>query len=385
MSSSGRGIVIVGDSIAGCTAARELRARGHGGPLTMIGADADGCYARPSLSKHVLKGEAAEAETWDLSDLDITTIGDRAVSVDTETRTVSTAGGTHVPYDSLIVASGAAARRLAGPDQAGETVLRTFDDVRALRPKLEAARAAIIIGAGFLGMEVASACVSRGIEVTVVDVDPPLKRLLGSFLSEAISARAEDASVRFVRTESPVSLSGSPVTGVEFAGRTLEADLVVTCAGDVPETAWLAGAGIADDRGVAIDERCATACSGVFAAGDVAYSRTGPGRAPFWSNAVAQGKVAAASALGLEPACAPTDDYFWTEILGLSIKVVGPLPLDGKPTVLEGSVEQGSALLQWNHRDGRTTVVAFGIKKPVGLLRRLARGSAAATNQGIHS
>ncbi|MDV6260104.1 NAD(P)/FAD-dependent oxidoreductase [Rhodococcoides yunnanense] len=379
MSSSGRRIVVVGDSIAGCTAARELRARGHDGPLTMIGADADGCYARPPLSKHVLKGEAAEAETWDLSDLDITTIADRAASVDTETHTVATAAGTDVPYDSLIVATGAAARRIALPGQTGETVLRTFDDVRALRPKLDAARTAIVVGAGFLGMEVTSACVARGIAVTVVDVDPPLKRLLGTYLSDAIAARAEAASVQFLRAESPVSLAGNPVTGIEVAGRTLDADLVVTCAGDVPETEWLDGTGIADARGVAIDERCATALPDVFAAGDVAYSRSGSGRAPFWSNAVAQGKVAAASALGLEPTCAPTDDYFWTEIPGLSIKVVGPLPLQGEPTVLEGSVDDGSALLQWNHEDGRTTIVAYGMKKAVGLLRRLARDNAIPT------
>ncbi|MEK8073633.1 NAD(P)/FAD-dependent oxidoreductase [Rhodococcoides navarretei] len=379
MSSSGRRIVIVGDSIAACTAARELRARGHKGSLTMIGADADGCYARPPLSKHVLKGEAVEAETWDLCDLDITTIVDRAVSTDTENRIVTTAAGTDVPYDRLIVATGAAARRIAAPDQAGETVLRTFDDVRSLRPRLDAAQTAIVVGAGFLGMEVASACAARGIAVTVVDVDPPLQRLLGSFLSDAIVARAEASSVQFVRTNAPVALVGEPVTGIEFADTKLAADVVVTCAGDVPQTDWLDGAGIADRIGVGVDYLCATAIPGVFAAGDVAYARAASRRAPFWSNAVAQGKVAAASALGLEPTCAPTDDYFWTEILGLSIKVVGPLPLQGEPTVLEGSVDDGSALLQWNHEDGRATIVAYGMKKAVGLLRKLARNNGVPT------
>ncbi|MBY4401837.1 FAD-dependent oxidoreductase [Rhodococcus fascians] len=379
MSSLDSRIVVVGDSIAACTAVRELRSRGHEGPLTMIGADVDGCYARPPLSKHVLKGEAAQAETWDLSDLGLETIGDRAVSVDTDAHVVTTADGTHVPYDRLIVATGAAARRIAAPGQTGEAVLRTFDDVRALRPKLDAAQTVIVVGAGFLGMEVASACVSRGITVTVVDVDPPLTRLLGPYLSDAIAARAEASSVEFLRADSPVTLTGNPVTGIEFAGRTLDADLVVTCAGDVPETQWLNGSDVADDRGVAVDERCITAVPDVFAAGDVAYSRAGSGRAPFWSNAVAQGKVAAASALGLEPTCAPTDDYFWTEILGLSIKVVGPLPLQGEPTVLEGSVDDGSALLQWQHEDGRTTVVAYGMKKAVGLLRKLARNNAVPT------
>ncbi|WP_128644617.1 NAD(P)/FAD-dependent oxidoreductase [Rhodococcus sp. BS-15] len=379
MSAADRRIVVVGDSIAGCTAVRELRARGHQGPITMIGADDDGCYARPPLSKHVLKGEAAEAETWDLSDLGITAIVDPAVSMDTTRRLVTTTAGIDVPYDALIVATGASARRIAGPDQAGESVLRTFADVRALRSTLDEASTAVVVGAGFLGMEVASACAARGIAVTVVDVDPPLQRLLGSFLSDAIVARAQAASVEFVRADAPVTLVGDPVAGIEFADRTLTADLVVTCAGDEPQTSWLDGAGIADRLGVGIDYRCATTIPGIFAAGDVAYSRTASRRAPFWSNAVAQGKVAAASALGVEPTCPPTDDYFWTEILGLSIKVVGPLPLQGDPTVLEGSVDDGSALLQWTHEDGRTTIVAFGIKKPVGLLRRLARENTVST------
>ena len=379
MTSVARSIVIVGDSIAGCTAARELRARGHAGPLIMIGADPDGCYARPPLSKHVLKDGAAKAETWDLSDLELTTIVDRAVSVDTEARTITTAVGTEISYDALIVATGAAARRIAGPDQSGETVLRTFADVRALRPTLDEARTAIVVGAGFLGMEVASACAARGIAVTVVDIDPPLKRLLGPFLSDAIVAGAAAASVEFVQAESPVALTGDRVVGIKIADRILTADLVVTCAGDVPETGWLDGSGIADGRGVAIDDLCATAVPNVFAAGDVTYSRAASSRAPFWSNAVAQGKVAAASALGLEPTCPPTDDYFWTEILGLSIKVVGPLPLLGEPAVIEGSIADGSALLQWSHDDGHTTIVAFGIKKSVGLLRRLARETAIPT------
>jgi len=379
VTSVARSIVIVGDSIAGCTAARELRARGHAGPLIMIGADPDGCYARPPLSKHVLKDGAAKAETWDLSDLELTTIVDRAVSVDTEARTITTAVGTEISYDALIVATGAAARRIAGPDQSGETVLRTFADVRALRPTLDEARTAIVVGAGFLGMEVASACAARGIAVTVVDIDPPLKRLLGPFLSDAIVARAAAASVEFVQAESPVALTGDRVVGIKIADRILTADLVVTCAGDVPETGWLDGSGIADGRGVAIDDLCATAVPNVFAAGDVTYSRAASSRAPFWSNAVAQGKVAAASALGLEPTCPPTDDYFWTEILGLSIKVVGPLPLLGEPAVIEGSIADGSALLQWSHDDGHTTIVAFGIKKSVGLLRRLARETAIPT------
>ncbi len=243
---------------------------------------------------------------------------------------------------------------------------------------MDAAESAIVVGGGFLGMEVASACAARGVATTVVDVDPPLRRLLGPFLSEAVVARATERSWTFRQAESPVELVGDPVHGVRIDGEVLTADLVVTCAGEVPSTEWLAGSGIADRSGICIDDRCTTSRPDIFAAGDVTWFRGSDGtprRSPFWSNAIAQGKVAAASALGVEPRCRPTDDYFWTEVAGLSIKVVGPLPLTGEPTVVEGSVEDGSALLEWQHDDGRKTVVAYGIKKAVGVLRRRAAAS----------
>jgi 3-phenylpropionate/trans-cinnamate dioxygenase ferredoxin reductase subunit len=374
-SSAAQRIVIVGDSIAGCTAARELRALGHDGSITMISADPDGSYARPPLSKRVLAEGIEASDAWNLSDLDVTTVAARAVGVDTDQRRISISGGDPVDYDALIVATGAHARRLAAPGQGGELVVRTLADAAALRERLDTATSAVVVGAGFLGMEVASACAARQIPVTVVDVDPPLRRILGPFLSEAIVERAAARSVQFRRVREPVELVGDPVGAVRIDGDDLAADLIVTCAGEVPGTQWLDGTAVADDCGVGVDDRCATSVPAVYAAGDVAWLRGTDGpprRTPFWSNAIAQGRVAAASALGVQPRCAPMDDYFWTEVLGLSIKVVGPLPLSGAPTVLEGSVEDGSALLEWTHDDGRKTIVAYGRKKAVGVLRRMA-------------
>ncbi|WP_308251529.1 NAD(P)/FAD-dependent oxidoreductase [Rhodococcoides kroppenstedtii] len=370
-----RHIVIVGDSIAGCTAVRELRALGHDGRITMIAGDPDGAYARPPLSKRVLAEGVESSDRWDLSDLSVTTIAARAVGLDPDARVVTIDRDESVSFDVLIVATGADARRLAAPGQSGENVVRTLADAASVRERIAAAQSAIVVGGGFLGMEVASACVAHGVPTTVVDVDPPLQRLLGPFLSEAILARATERSVAFRRAGSPVELVGDPVEGVRIDGDVLAADLVVTCAGEVPGTDWLAGTGLADRSGIRIDTRCATSLPGIYAAGDVTCFREedgAPGRSPFWSNAIAQGKVAAASALGVAPRCEPTDDYFWTEVAGLAIKVVGPLPLAGAPTVLEGSVEDGSALLEWRHDDGRKTVVAYGIRKAVGLLRRRA-------------
>ncbi|WP_037321385.1 NAD(P)/FAD-dependent oxidoreductase [Amycolatopsis orientalis] len=368
-------IVVAGESIAGITAARELRELGHTGPITLIGAEDRGAYARPPLSKAVLKDDSSDSTLgYRLDGFDIDLVRSPAVTADVDRRVVATANGQEIGYDALIITTGARARRIAAPGQRGETVLRTLDDARRLRTRLDAARSAVVVGAGFLGMEIVSACVARGIPVTVVDVDPPLRRILGPFVSEAITTRAEEHGVRVVVTPGPATLAGDPVDGVRLAdGTVLTADLVVTCCGEVPNTDWLAGTGLADSLGVGIDPACATAVPGVFAAGDVTCLRAGRGsRTPFWSTAVAQGKAAAASALMLDPAGPPLDDYFWTEILGLSIKVVGPLPPPGEPDLVEGSVPGGSALLTWLRENGQCTVIAYGKRIPVPKLRALA-------------
>ncbi|NEE20208.1 FAD-dependent oxidoreductase [Streptomyces sp. SID7499] len=376
-----RSVLIVGESLAGITAARHLRALGHTGPLTIIGAEEHGAYSRPPLSKAVLTGPTADHTLGlALDGLDAEVIRSPAVTADTRRRTVTTADARQIGYDALIVATGADARRLAAPRQRGELVLRTLDDARLLRARLADAGSAIVIGAGFLGMEVAGACAARGIPVTVVDADQPLERSFGGWLSATITARAAAHGIRFIRTTGFATLTGDPVGGVALPdGTELTADLVITCAGEVPSVGWLAGTGLADRLGVGIDAACATAVPGVFAAGDVTYLRgdgTRPDRrAPFWSNAVAQGRAAAASALGLPAPGPPQDDYFWTEIAGLAVKAVGPVPVIGEPTSVQGSVADGHALLTWSHPDGTSTVVAYGLRKPVAALRALAATS----------
>lgn len=375
-----RSVVIVGESIAGITVARTLRGHGYDEPIRMIGADPRGAYARPPLSKDALRDPGAGAEPglpYAYADLGLDITRSPAVRLDVAARQVITSSADIVGFDALVIATGARPRRLATPAQKGELVLRDADDACALRHRLATASTAIVVGAGFLGMEVASACVDRGVAVTVVDVDPPLQRLLGGFLSERISSRATDHGVRLVRATGPVRLAGNPVRGVVLpSGTTLPADVVVSCVGDVPATGWLAGSGLADELGVPVDERCATSETGIYAAGDVAYVRTDcdhPARAPFWSNAVAQGKVAASSVLGIAPTCEPRDDYFWTEILELPIKVVGPLPVSGEPTSIDGAIASGDALLRWEHEDGHVTVVAYGRRVSVPRLRAMAR------------
>ncbi|MGW1751752.1 NAD(P)/FAD-dependent oxidoreductase [Streptomyces sp. NPDC002092] len=379
--SAPRSVLVVGESLAGTTAARHLRTLGHTGPVTVIGAEEHGAYSRPPLSKAVLKDPAADdALGPTLDGLDVDVIRWAAVAADTRRRIVTTAGGREVDYDVLIVATGADARRIAAPGQRGELVLRTLDDARLLRDRLAHAGSAIVVGAGFLGMEVASACAARGIPVTVVDADRPLERVLGGYLSAALITHASAHGIRFVQATGFATLTGDPVNGVLLPdGCELTADLVVTCAGEVPCTDWLAGTGLADRLGVGVDHACATTVPGVFAAGDVTYLRsdgTRPDRRrPFWSNAVAQGRTAAASALGLPPSGPSHDDYFWTEVAGLAVKIVGRLPLIGEPAMVQGSVADGRALLTWSHADGTATAVAYGLRKPVVALRNLAATS----------
>lgn len=227
--------------------------------------------------------------------LDIGIVRSAATAADTGRRTVTTTDGREFGYDALIIATGAGARRLATPGRRGELVLRTLDDARLLRSRLETAASAIVVGAGFLGMEVASACAARGIPVSVVDVDRPLERILGGYLSAAITEHAESYGIRCVSASGFAALAGDPVHGVALPGDgELTADLVVTCAGETPSTDWPAGTGLADQLGVGIDHTCATLEPGVYAAGDLTYLRadeTGPDRrAPFWSNALAQGR-----------------------------------------------------------------------------------------------
>ncbi|MBO2447671.1 FAD-dependent oxidoreductase [Actinomadura barringtoniae] len=369
-----RSIAVVGESLAGVTAARELRRLGHRGELAIIGDECHGAYNRPPLSKQVLDtGRAYEAPALAVDGIDAVVVRDTAVGLDLDRKRVRLASGGSRPFDIAVVATGASARRLAGPGQRGEIVLRTLDDARRIRELLRTAASAVVVGGGFLGMEVVSACVRSGVAVTVVDVEPPLRRLLGPFLSSLALDRAKAAGVRVRVDPGGVTMLGDPVRGVRFGdGGTLTADLVVTCAGDVANTSWLGGSGLEIAGGVVIDETGRTGHPDVYAAGDVVTVRTGGGlaRRPFWSNAARQGRVAAHGILGAPGSPPVFDDYFWTEILGGTIKIIGTLPPPGEPQILEGDLERG-AVLCWPGSE-TPTVVAWNLKRPLPRLRALA-------------
>ncbi|MFI7589938.1 NAD(P)/FAD-dependent oxidoreductase [Spongisporangium articulatum] len=360
-------VVIVGGSTAGLATARELRDLGHDGPLTVVSDEAEPGYQRPPLSKRGLREELPPADAAAGLDLEVVlgTATGLAPSV------VELAGGRTLPFDRLVIATGARPRRLAAPGQTGELVLRSREDAADLRAALARASSAIVVGAGFLGMEVAGACLAHGLAVTVVDVDRPLERLLGGFVSRLVQDRLAAAGGRFLRGRA--TLLGSPVNGVDVDGgrARLSADVVVTCVGDVPNVKWLAGSGVHLADGVVVDGRGRTNLPSVFAAGDVVCAAWGGNltRRPFWANAMTQGRLVAHSLLGLETPVPLWDDYFWTEVMGCAVKVTGPTPLAGEPDAVEGTPEEG-ALFRWDGPHG-PTLVAWGHRLSAARLRRL--------------
>ena len=371
-----RRVVVVGGSIAGATAAAHLRSEGYDGELVMLSEERSRPYSRVPLSKGVLAGTqpAHTALLGDLPDDVELRCGTRGRALDLARRVVVLDGGGEVPYDGLVVATGGQARRIAAHGQRGEHVVRTLDDVAAITAALEAARTAVVVGAGFLGMEVASTLRHHGLAVTVVDREPPLQRVLGPWLAGVLTARAVAAGVDLVTAPEGVRLVGDPVTAVSWApGQQLAADLVVTAAGDLPSTGWLESSGLRLQGGVVVDAWC-RAADGVVAAGDVTAVEAVPGqyrRTPHWSNAVSQARAAARSLLDPGAPRWEPDHYFWTEQFGVSTKVAGHLPLSGDPEVVEGDPGEPSALLRW-HSGGQVIAAAtVGRRFPVARLKAM--------------
>ena len=285
-------------------------------------------------------------------------------------------------YDGLVIATGSRARRLGHPGQ-DERVLRSYGDCARLRDDLAGASSVLVVGGGFLGMEIASTARALGKDVTVVDLAPPLDRLLGAVVGGHVRSVAAQSGVRIVVTDGGVRLLGAPTpTGVELIdGTRLEADLVVSAVGDVPNVEWLAGSGVQVHGGIVVDQHCRVA-PGVVAAGDITVVSGGDGeltRSPHWTNAVDQARAAVRALLhGSGAAPYRPSQYCWTEQFGLDVKMVGDLDPQGEPAVLDGSLDQGSALLAWPDAVAPRSVIAVNHRTPPVKLKRLLRPTAEA-------
>jgi NADPH-dependent 2,4-dienoyl-CoA reductase/sulfur reductase-like enzyme len=370
-------IVIVGGGAAGVAAAETLRQEGYVGRLMLLCAEAELPYDRPPLSKQVLtgawdSGRTRLREAGHYADLGIRLVPGQASGLDTAARTVLLQDGCQLGYDHLVIATGVRPRFLpAGHDLAGVHVLRSVGDATALRDAFAASASVVIVGAGFLGMEVAAAAAARGLQVTVVDpLDQPMTRQVGPLVGAAVARLHREHGVA-VRTGTLVTgLAGTvsgQVTGIVLSnGSTIPAECVVIAIGSVPATEWLHGSGLSVSDGVQCDEFC-RAAPGVYAAGDVA-SWIHPGyrrrlRIEHWMHAAEQGTAAARNLLrdakkgsGAPEPFAPVP-YFWTDQYKVKIQVHGDPDLAGcTATVADGSVDEGKFVALYR-KDGIVTAV----------------------------
>lgn len=361
-------IVIVGGGLAGATAARTLRAQGHEGPVVLLAAEQHHPYLRPPLSKEYLLGKADDdalgvvpAGWYAENGVDLR-LGAIVTALDPVARTVSVGGGRELQYASLLLATGARPRQLPlpGADLEGVGTFRTVDDCRHLRDGLAGGgRNVVMIGSGWIGMELAAAASTYGNSVTLLGLeDVPLAAAIGPELGGFFRALHESHGVRFRLPASAAGIRGRSgrVTGVETdSGEVLPADLVIIAVGVVPEVALAEAAGLAVRNGILTDASLRTSAPGIYAAGDTAnalHPFTGEHhRSEHWSNALNGGKVAARAMLGLDAAL-DAIPYFYTDQFGVSMEYSGfPTLTAGAPTI-RGSLEGREFLAFWQ-RGGR--------------------------------
>ncbi len=374
-------IAVVGASLAGLRTVQALRREGHGGSIVVVGAESEPPYDRPPLSKQFLVDDWPEEKlrfAWSAQEDPETEwlFGRPAKSLETDSLALDLVDGTRLEgFDAIVLATGARARSLPfGGDLEGVHTLRSLSDARALRADLASSRRVVVVGAGFIGMEVAASCRQKGLDVTVVDPLPaPLVRGLGSVLGERVARRHRDAGVAFHLGVGVEGFEGAKrVTAVRLAdGSRVSGDLVVVGIGAVPETDWLTGEEAVGrrleiDDGIRCDATGFTGCPGIYAVGDCA--RWDNPRYPenprfeHWTNAVEQSSVVAVRILkGEAPDFAPVP-YVWTDQFELRIAIAGEVREGDEMRVGLGSFDDDRFLALFG-REGRLTA-AVGFRRP---------------------
>jgi len=381
-----RSITVVGASLAGLSTVRALRAEGYDGEIVVVGEERHTPYDRPPLSKDFLKGDIdadalALGDADEYGELDVHwLLGERAVRLDPVSRTVTLASGRQVRTQGVVVATGASPRALPGSDgRAGVHTLRTLDDALALRAELlDGLPRVVVIGAGFIGAEVASTAHRLGLRVTLVEAaDVPLERQLGRTMGLVCASLHTDHGVHLLCGTGVAELLGQGrVTGVRLAdGRVLPADVVVAGVGVRPNTDWLAGSGVLVDDGVVCDSGCATTVPGVVAVGDVArcpHPFTGRhARIEHWSNATEQARTAARTLLTGASAPAPlTAPYFWSDQYRTRIQLAGYVVPGAEPEIVEGDLDSRTFTAVYRHEGDPVAVLSLNQPKFFNRLRR---------------
>jgi 3-phenylpropionate/trans-cinnamate dioxygenase ferredoxin reductase subunit len=367
------GMLIVGAGECGARAAFALREAGYAGPVTLIGAEDRLPYERPPLSKGVLQADVAPepktialAGQWQEAGIACRT-GAVAEEIDRARKSVRLAGGTHLSYEKLLLCTGAMPRPLplAGVDPACFGYLRTFDDALRIRSALLPGTRLVIIGGGFVGLELAASARARGLQVCIIEVLPRI-------LSRGVPAEIADVIGARHRAEGVALRCGGGIVGVAAkkagtaitldSGETVEADFLVIGIGALPKTELATAAGLATDNGIAVDNQLCTSDPDIYAAGDCCsfpleiYGQRRV-RLESWRNAHDQGNLAARNMLGAGETISALP-WFWSTQYDLTLQIAG-LP-DQADVTVRRDLEHEAFILFHLSKDGRL-VAASGI------------------------
>ncbi len=379
-------VVIVGGGAAGFAAAQTLRREQYQGPIVMLSDEDATPLDRPNLSKDYLAGTAPEEwiplqpdNFYAENDIDLR-LGTKVSGIDARSREVALSNGSRVPYDRLLLATGAEPVRLTipGAELPHVRTLRSLTDSRAIIELAKTARHAVVLGASFIGLEVAASLRARGIEVHVVAPEErPMARILGPEMGDFVRSLHEEHGVVFHLGET-ASAIGARFVELRSGGR-LEADLVVAGIGVRPRTELATAAGLTGDRGVVVSSHLETSVPGIFAAGDIARwpdPHTGEAiRVEHWVVAERQGQTAARNILGEREAFTAVP-FFWSQHYDVAINYVGHAQT-WDDLAIEGDIARRDCLLRFKSK-GRTLAVASVARDVASLQAEVAmeRGAA---------
>lgn len=363
------GIVIVGGGLAAARTAEQLRRAEYTGPITIVSDEQHLPYDRPPLSKEVLRNADHDVvlkpqEFYDEGNITLR-LGSAAQSVDPAAKALTLADGSTLEYDELVIATGLEPKRIPSfPDLEGIRVLRSIGESAELREHAATARRAVIIGAGFIGCEVAASLRQLGVDVVIVEPQPtPLASVLGEKIGSLVTRlhQAEGVDVRCGVGVASVAGTDKVEKVVLSDGTELDADMVVVGIGSHPVTGWLDGSGIKVENGVVCDAAGRASAEHVWAIGDVASWRSEVGhqvRVEHWSNVAEQARVLVPAILGQEPGNpAISVPYFWSDQYDVKIQCLGEPAADDVVHIVE---DDGRKFLAYYERDGVVTAVVGG-------------------------
>jgi 3-phenylpropionate/trans-cinnamate dioxygenase ferredoxin reductase subunit len=371
---SGAGVVIAGGGLVAARTATALRARGFAQPIRIVAGERAWPYDRPPLSKELLAEEtaghaiglldAADAERLEIE----VTRGRPVLAASLDERRLLLDGGEQVPFEQLVIATGARPRRLAQLDRLPSVLtLRDEHEAHALRARLQPGARVVVVGAGFVGLEVASAAHARGCEVTVVEAgDVPMGAALGAELGRILAGWHAAHGVRLLcgRTVLGASEHDGVARIALSDGAELTADVLLVAIGVRPNVEWLAGSDLADPLGVPCDFDGRTAVTGVFAAGDVSRPvRDGrTASVGHWTPANEMARRVAELLAGGEADAREIDDYFWSDQLGARLQLAGSVAPGAEIVVQTGAIEDWSFVA--SARSQGTPSAVFAMNRP---------------------